>query len=58
MRRTPPSPPPPPRPNFGKHCPGYPGQAAAQADYDKYYPWYGDVFGLDRDKGGIACESN
>ncbi|MBN0039399.1 excalibur calcium-binding domain-containing protein [Cellulosimicrobium cellulans] len=40
-----------------KDCKDYPSQAAAQAEFNYYYPAYGDVFGLDGDGDGIACES-
>ena len=29
----------------------------AQALFDEYFPEYGDVFGLDADNDGIACET-
>ncbi|MEV8028487.1 excalibur calcium-binding domain-containing protein [Cellulosimicrobium funkei] len=47
----------PGRPSFDKDCKDYPSQAAAQAEYRHYYSLYGDVFGLDADNDGIACES-
>ncbi len=47
----------PAQPTFDRDCGDYPSQAAAQADFNRYYPWYGDVFRLDGDGDGIACES-
>lgn len=47
----------PPKPTRDKNCGDYPSQAAAQADFNRYYSWYGDIFRLDGDGDGIACES-
>lgn len=57
----PPPPPPPSKPaNPGdtKNCGDFPTWAAAQAWFNTYYPYYGDVAKLDNDHDGIACESN
>lgn len=48
----------PPRPARDMDCGDYRSQAAAQADFNRYFPWYGDVFRLDSDNDGIACESH
>ena len=47
----------PPNPGDTVNCSDFATQAAAQAYYDQYYPYYGDVAGLDGDGNGIACES-
>ena len=54
---SPPTTTPPPRPVVDMNCSDFSSQAAAQAYFDRYYPYYGDVSGLDRDNDGIACES-
>ncbi len=36
---------------------GYDLPAAAQAYFALYFPFYGDVAGLDADNDGIACET-
>ena len=46
----------PPRP-ADKDCPDYPTQQEAQNEYRYYFEAYGDVFLLDADNDGIACES-
>jgi len=59
---APPPPPPAPgpvkpaNPGDSKNCSDFPNHAAAQAWFDYYYPWYGDVAKLDRDGDRIACE--
>jgi hypothetical protein len=41
-----------------KDCPDYPSRAAAQRDFDLWRSeGYGDIFRLDGDDDGIACES-
>lgn len=47
----------PPRPSRDKDCGDYSTQAAAQRDFNTYFPWYGDVFQLDGDSDRVACES-
>ncbi|MBB2975067.1 hypothetical protein FHX49_000608 [Microbacterium endophyticum] len=47
----------PSRPADNKNCSDFASQAAAQAAFNKYYRYYGDVFGLDADMDRIACES-
>ena len=39
------------------NCSDFASQAEAQAWFDTYYPYYGDVAGLDGDGNGIVCES-
>ncbi|MEI3866039.1 excalibur calcium-binding domain-containing protein [Microbacterium sp. CCNWLW134] len=46
----------PPRP-ADKDCGNFGSQAEAQAEFNFYFPAYGDVYGLDGDGDGIACES-
>lgn len=57
----PPNPPPPPNPpaNPGntRNCSDFATWAAAQAWFNTYYPYYGDVAQLDSDNDLIACES-
>ena len=48
----------PARPSPDKDCGDYPSQQAAQQEYWYYYEAYGDVFMLDGDNDGIACESH
>jgi hypothetical protein len=38
------------------NCEDFSTQAAAQAWYDTYSHWYGDVANLDGDANGVACE--
>lgn len=38
-------------------CADFSSWSAAQTYYKKYYPYYGDVSGLDADRDGVACES-
>ena len=55
----PPVPPAPPaNPGDSKNCSDFATQAAAQAWYNYYFPYYGDVANLDgNDNDGIVCES-
>lgn len=46
----------PPRPTENKNCRDFPSRAAAQAEFDRLFPYYGDVYGLDRDGDGRVCE--
>ncbi len=39
------------------NCDDFDTQAQAQAWFEKYEPYYGDIARLDRDDNGIACES-
>ncbi len=42
-----------------RDCPDYPSRAAAQRDFDLWRSeGFGDIFGLDGDGDGIACESH
>lgn len=57
---TKPTPPPPTKPaNPGdtKNCTDFKTWADANAWFQKYYPYYGDVARLDGDGDGIPCES-
>lgn len=47
----------PARPIKDKDCGDYGSQSLAQSDFNYWYPAYGDVFGLDADRDGTACES-
>jgi hypothetical protein len=47
----------PPNPGDSKNCTHFATQAQAQAWFDTYYPWYGDVAQLDSDGDLIACET-
>lgn len=47
----------PPNPGDSKNCGHFSTWAEAQAWFDFYRPWYGDVAKLDADGDGIACES-
>ena len=38
-------------------CSDFATRAAAQAEFDRYFPAYGDVHQLDGDGDGEACES-
>jgi hypothetical protein len=53
------SPPPtvPSNPGDSKNCGDFATYAAAKAWFDTYFPYYGDVAGLDSDGDGIPCES-
>ncbi|MGM1029566.1 MAG: cell wall-binding repeat-containing protein [Actinomycetota bacterium] len=67
LEGCPPPPPPPaqpgPRPPAGPapsgdvDCGDFATQAQAQAWFNFYFPAYGDIAGLDRDRDGRACES-
>lgn len=48
---------PPPNPGDTKNCSDFQTQHEAQAWFDTYYPYYGDVAQLDADNDRIACES-
>jgi Excalibur calcium-binding domain len=48
---------PPGNPGDTKNCTDFATHAEAQAWFDTYYPYYGDVAKLDQDGDGIACES-
>lgn len=56
-----PSPPPQPsrpaNPGDSKNCNDFATWAQAQAWFNTYYPYYGDIAKLDGDNDGIACES-
>jgi Excalibur calcium-binding domain len=47
------------RPDAGDsvNCSDFPTHAAAQAWFDTYFPFYGDVAKLDANHDGVACES-
>jgi hypothetical protein len=47
----------PPNPGNTKNCTDFATQAEAQAWFDLYYPYYGDVALLDADNDLIACET-
>ena len=47
----------PSNPGDAKDCSDFGTWAEAQAWYEKYLPYYGDVANLDADDDGIACES-
>ena len=47
----------PGNPGNAVNCSDFRTQREAQAWFDKYYPYYGDVAGLDRDGDGRACET-
>ncbi|MEO7721480.1 MAG: cell wall-binding repeat-containing protein [Pseudolysinimonas sp.] len=51
------APAPPSNPGDTKNCSDFPNHAAAQAWFDYYYPYYGDIARLDQDNDLIACES-
>ena len=44
-------------PGNSKNCSDFATHAEAQAWHDTYFPYYGDVAGLDSDNDGVACES-
>jgi Excalibur calcium-binding domain len=48
---------PPGNPGDTKNCSDFATHAEAQAYFDTYFPFYGDVARLDADGNGIACES-
>jgi hypothetical protein len=47
----------PPNPGDSKNCSDFNTWAEAQAWFDLYFPFYGDIAKLDQDNDGIACES-
>ncbi|MFE4196504.1 S-layer homology domain-containing protein [Paenarthrobacter sp. NPDC056912] len=47
----------PANPGNSKNCGDFATWHAAQAWFDTYYPWYGDIAGLDSDGDRIACET-
>jgi hypothetical protein len=47
----------PNNPGNSKNCPDFSTWRAAQAWFNTYYPYYGDVAQLDRDNDHIACEA-
>jgi hypothetical protein len=48
---------PPANPGDVKNCSDFSTWSGAQKWYEKYYPFYGDVAGLDTDNDGYACPS-
>ncbi|WP_159701051.1 S-layer homology domain-containing protein [Arthrobacter sp. 18067] len=55
---TPPvTPQPPANPGNSKNCTDFATWRQAQDWFDYYFPWYGDVAGLDSDDDRIACET-
>lgn len=54
---TPAAPARPSNPGNTKNCSDFGTQAEAQAWFDRYFPFYGDVARLDADDDGRACES-
>ena len=57
---TPPTTPPPttpPNPGDSKNCSDFATYAEAKAWFDTYFPFYGDIAGLDADGDGIPCQS-
>ncbi len=48
---------PPPQPAGSVDCLDFPNRSLAQAWYDHYLPWFGDIAGIDDDGDGQACES-
>lgn len=53
----PPQPGPPSNPGDSKNCSDFSTWSQAQAWFNKYYPYYGDIARLDADNDRIACES-
>ena len=51
------APSPPANPGDSKNCPDFSSYAEAKAWFDMYFPYYGDVAGLDRDEDGEPCET-
>jgi hypothetical protein len=45
----------PPNPRDSKGCSDFSTYEDALRWYERYYPWYGDVAKLDRDKDGVPC---
>lgn len=54
---TPKPTPTPSNPGDSKNCSDFATWADANAWYQKYYPYYGDIAKLDGNKDGIVCES-
>lgn len=52
----PPSPGVPPRPSVDKNCGDFRSRAEAQAEFDRLFPHYGDIYDLDRDGDRRVCE--
>lgn len=52
-----PTPTQPPNPGDTKNCSDFASRAEAQAWFNTYFPYYGDIAKLDGDNDGIACES-
>jgi len=48
---------PPTKPGDSKNSPDFRTHDEAQAWFNKYYPYYGDVAKLDSDHDLIACEA-
>lgn len=48
---------PPPNPGDSVNCPDFATWAEANAYYQKYFPYYGDVAKLDFNHDGIPCET-
>ena len=48
---------PPPNPGDVRNCPDFATWAEANAYYQTYFPYYGDVAHLDADGDGIVCET-
>ena len=55
--RTPVPAPPPANPGDSKNCSDFSTKAEAQAWFDLYFSYYGDIANLDADGDGVACES-
>jgi len=51
------APSPPANPGNSKNCSDFSSYAEAKAWFDTYFPYYGDVAGLDSDSDGEPCES-
>ena len=47
----------PANPGDSVNCSDFATHAQAQAWFDRYRPYYGDIAKLDRDNNGVACES-
>jgi hypothetical protein len=48
---------PPPNPGNSVNCSDFTYESQAQAWFDTYYPYYGDIAELDDDHDGKACEA-
>ena len=44
-------------PGDSKNCSDFARWEEAQAWYERYFPYYGDVARLDRNDDGVVCES-